>query len=172
MSWRTLGSTFDGAVGSLAERTARGLTRRQAVRTMVIGGASGIGALSIGVEPAWADACTNNCGPTKRCSGCPGNGCPGGYSLCKGCSTCNCFNSQHYRCEWPSGSWMACSGLGRCRGGYEICYDCIGSGGCHNWCTCLSECLCCNCCTPDEVKAEQQAIQQQIAAMPSVTPTG
>jgi hypothetical protein len=75
MSWRIFGSTFDDKVGDLAERAARRMTRRQAVRTAVLGSATGIGALTIGVQPALG-SCVGNCGPTPRCSGCPGYGCP------------------------------------------------------------------------------------------------
>jgi hypothetical protein len=163
MSWRTVGSRFDDKVGDIAERATRQMTRRQAVRTAVIGGATGLGALTIGVEPALA-SCASNCGPTPRCSSCPSNGCPSGYSLCKGCSTCNCFNNYGYRCEWPSGYWIACNSLGHGYG-YDICYDCISGGNCSGWCTCLSSCICCQCLAPADVIAEQKRIQHFAAAM-------
>jgi len=163
MKLRGFGAKFDNTVGDLAERAARSMTRRQAVRTAIIGGATGIGALSVGVEPAWA-SCSSNCGPTPRCSGCPNNGCPSGYSLCKGCSSCGCFNKYGYRCEWPSGYWIACNSLGAGYG-YEVCYDCIPGSNCSNWCTCLSGCLCCGCGSPQDVVAEQKRVQHLAAAM-------
>ena len=43
--------------------------------------------------------------------------------------------------------------------GYKVCYDCIGASGCEGWCTCLSECICCDCETAHDVKAEQHRIQ-------------
>jgi hypothetical protein len=158
MTWRHLGESFDARVGSMAERTARRMTRRNALRTAVVGGAAGIAAVTIGQMPASANSCTSNCGPTPRCSGCPADGCPSGYSLCKGSTTSNCFNEQRYRCEWPSGQWVACTGLGHGYG-YEICKDCKGPGGCTEWCTCLTNCICCQCLAPADFKAEQLRMQ-------------
>lgn len=162
MRLRTIGARFDSGVGELAERASRRVTRRQAVRTMLVGGATGVASLSVGVSVAEA-SCASNCGPTKRCNSCPEYSCPSGYSLCKGSSTGNCFNKQGYRCEWPSGYWLACNKL--CRGyGYQNCLDCIGPGGCANWCTCLTATSCCGCSTASDVVAEQYRIQHLIAA--------
>lgn len=163
MRWNRVGANFDSKVGDLAERASRSVTRRHAVRMALVGGATGIAALTVGVDPALADACTNNCGPTRRCSNCPSDGCPSGYSLCKGSMTGNCFNNQGYRCEWPSGYWQACNRLGQGYGS-ENCYDCIGPGGCADWCTCLSSCICCSCQDAADVLAEQMRVQQLVAA--------
>jgi hypothetical protein len=159
-----LGSQFDERISDIAERTTRRVSRRNALRAAVVGGTIGMAQLAMGQTPALADACTNNCGPTRRCSGCPAAGCPSGYSLCYGSGSSNCFNDQGYRCEWPAGEWTACTGLGRFGHGIEICYDCIhGSTGsdaaCDGWCTCLSQCICCNCTSPADVKAEQRRLQ-------------
>lgn len=162
MRLTTLGTRLDTRVGDLAERASRGMTRRQVMRTAVVGGATGIASLSIGVNPALA-SCASNCGPTRRCSNCQSHNCPSGYSLCKGCSTCNCFNNQGYRCEYPSGYWIACSGLGRGYG-YETCLDCIRGGNCSGWCTCLTACSCCQCQSPEDVVAEQKRMQHLIHA--------
>jgi hypothetical protein len=157
MTWRKLGPDFDTRVANLAERTTRRLTRRDALRAGVMGGAAGIAALTLGQSPASAKAC--DCGRTPRCNGCGSNGCPSGYSLCKGSKTSHCFNNQGYRCEWVGGSWIACTGQGRGHG-YFICRDCKGSGGCATWCTCLSTCICCQCLTSEDVRAEQKRLQE------------
>jgi hypothetical protein len=159
MSWLR---RADDGVGHIAEHAYRTLSRRAVVRGGLVSGTAGLAALAIGERPAAAATC--DCGPTSRCSGCRSTGCPSGYSLCKGSGTSNCFNNQGFRCEWPSGSWVACSGFGACHNGYQLCYDCIGPGGCAHWCTCLSSCICCNCCSPAEVRAEQKRIQEELAA--------
>jgi hypothetical protein len=156
MSWRQAGERFDARIGDLTERAVRRVNRRNALRGVVLGGTAGLAALAIGERPAQAADC--QCGPTKRCSGCPDIACPDGYGLCKGSPTSSCFNSQGYRCEWPQGTWIACMGLGKGYG-YRVCYDCIGPGGCEDWCTCLSECICCKCRTVTDVRAEQHRIQ-------------
>jgi hypothetical protein len=156
MSWKQAGERFDARIADLAERTARRVSRRNALRSVLIGGSAGIAALAVGERPALAADC--RCGPTRRCSGCPEVGCPHGYELCKGSFTSDCFNSQGYRCEWPQGTWIACMGVGKGYG-YRVCYDCIGKSGCKGWCTCLSECVCCHCQTVADVRAEQHRIQ-------------
>ncbi len=161
VSKKPLGERFDSSVGGLAERLSRRLSRRDALRTAIVGSAAGIAALTLGETPA--SAATFDCGPTRRCDNYYGN-CPSGYSLCKGSSTSNCFNYQGYRCEWPSGYWVAASGFGKCNEGFYLCYDCIGPGGCTDWCTQLSGLICGNCCKPENVRAEQKRIQEQLAA--------
>jgi hypothetical protein len=121
------------------------------------------------------------CGPTRRCSHygktCRPFGCPRGYILCKQTGPCGTpplrggvggghMNRDHKWCEWCDGHWVACNGLGRFGNGYFICYDCVASSrasSCENWCTCLSECVCCNCMTGQDVRAEQQRIQGLMA---------
>lgn len=142
--------------GSLAERTARRVNRRDALRRAVIGGTTGLAALALGASPAQAAGCW--CGPTRRCGHCPDIGCPPGHHLCTSTRYPGCVNSQGFNCEWPQGSWIACMGLGKGLG-YKVCYDCIGASGCRDWCTCLSECICCHCATPADVRAEQRRLQ-------------
>jgi hypothetical protein len=161
MTRKQLGESFDTRVARVAEWAARRVSRRNALRTVILGGAIGVSELAVGQSPAWADACTSNCGPTRRCSGCHPYRCPTGYSLCHGSFTSNCFNNQGYRCEWPAGEWVACTGLGKHHHGIRICLDCIhgktsSDAACDGWCTCLTECLCCHCTTAADVKAEQQ----------------
>jgi hypothetical protein len=160
MSWKQTGERFDTRVGDLAERVARRVSRRTALRGALLGGTASVASLAIGERPALAAGCT--CGPTRRCHACPEIGCPHGYHLCKGSFTGNCFNSQGYRCEWPQGTWIACMGLGKGYG-YKVCYDCKGAPGCHGWCTCLSSCVCCECRTVADVRAEQRRVQQLAA---------
>jgi len=155
MSRRGTGSSIDDRIGAVTARVARTVSRRAALRRVVVGGTTGLAALAVGVSPAQAATC--DCGPTRRCSNCPGVGCPPGHHLCKGSFSSNCFNYQGYRCEWPSGSWIACMNLGKGLG-YKVCYDCIGSSGCRDWCTCLSECICCHCASPADIKAEQRKL--------------
>lgn len=157
MSFMRAGERFDARVGDIAERIARRVSRRDAVRGVVLGGTAGLASLAVGERPAQAASCY--CGPTRRCAHCPEVGCPHDYRLCKGSFTSDCFNSQGYRCEWPQGTWIACMGLGKGYG-YRVCYDCINKSGCSDWCTCQSRCVCCNCQTVADVRAEQHRVQQ------------
>jgi hypothetical protein len=131
------------------------VNRRDALRRAIVGGTAGLAGLALGTGTAQAASCW--CGPTRRCGSCPGIGCPPGHHLCKSTYNASCFNSQGFRCEWPQGSWIACMNLGKGLG-YKICYDCIGASGCHDWCTCLSECICCHCASPAAVRAEQRRL--------------
>ena len=155
------GARLDARIGGAAERAARRLSRRDALRGAVVNGTAGLAALSLGHRPALRAAEVCQCGPTRRCSSCPGAGCPPGYHLCKGSLSSTCFNTQGYRCEWPSGTWIACMNMGHGYG-YRVCYDCIGTSGCRDWCTCQSQCLCCECQTMADLKAEQH--RQQTSA--------
>lgn len=158
---------LDTGVGNVVEKMARRLTRRDALRTAVLGGATGLAALTLGQKPALAVTC--ECGPTLHCSHyhhtCPsGSGCPSGYILCKNSSSayCSCdeghYNWQGYCCEYSSGTWIACSGLGKGHG-YEVCSDCLGpERECTYWCTCLSSCICCDCKTASDVRREHERI--------------
>jgi hypothetical protein len=161
MGWTRWGPGLDTRIGDIAERAARKLNRRDAIRGAVVTGTAGLASLSLGRVPARAAtdvAC--QCGPTRRCAGCPEtheHRCPKGHHLCRGSSTSNCFNKQGYRCEWPNASWIACMNLGKGHG-YKVCYDCIGHKGCKDWCTCLSRCVCCDCTSAADLKAEQQRL--------------
>ncbi|HVB44029.1 MAG TPA: hypothetical protein VNF47_15180 [Streptosporangiaceae bacterium] len=156
MSRKKPGAGIDERIGAFTERAARRLSRRDAVRRVIVGGTTGLAALAMGASPAQASTCV--CGPTRRCARCPAVGCPPGHHLCRGSFRSHCFNSQGYRCEWPSGSWIACMNLGKGLG-YKVCYDCIGAGGCREWCTCLSACICCHCAGVADIRAEQHRVQ-------------
>jgi len=160
VAWKQFSSSFDARVSQMTERAIRRMSRRNILRTVFVGGAAGIAAISIGETPALAaDAdCARHCGPTSRCSRCRSTECPHGYVVCKGSRTGDCFNKEGYRCEWPQGYWIACTGLGYGYG-YKICKDCIFRDRCSDWCTCLTECLCCNCRTAEDFREEQHRIQ-------------
>lgn len=165
MTIKSAGDKLDDAIGGLAERVSRRLTRRAALKSAIVGSAAGIAAIALGQQPAMAAL---DCGPTVNCGyygkTCPFAGCPSGYSLCK-YPSCNYPNQnwQGYNCEYSSGYWVAGSGYGNCHNGYYLCYDCVGSGGCYDWCTCLSGLICGQCCTPSELKEEQKRLQQELA---------
>jgi len=112
MAWRQFGSSFDARVSQMTERAARKMSRRNLLRTVFVSSAAGIAAISIGETPARASDCAGHCGPTPRCSHCRPTECPHGYILCKGSPRSDCFNKEGYRCEWPHGYWIACTGLG------------------------------------------------------------
>jgi hypothetical protein len=154
MTRKQFGSSFDTRINQMAERATRRMSRRNILRTVFVGGAASIAAVSIGETPAFADDCTRHCGPTRRCERCRPTYCPRGYVLCKGSFTSDCFNKEGYRCEWPHGLWIACTGLGHGYG-YRICKDCIFRHRCDDWCTCLTDCICCTCKTAADLKAEQ-----------------
>ncbi len=158
MAWRQFGSSFDARVSQMTERAARRMSRRNILRTVFVSGAASIAAISIGETPALAADCAGHCGPTPRCKGCRPTECPHGYILCKGSPSGDCFNKEGYRCEWPRGLWIACTGLGHGYG-YKICKDCIFRHRCRDWCTCLTECVCCHCKTAADFKEEQYRIQ-------------
>jgi hypothetical protein len=159
MGWTRWGANMDARIGGVAERAARRLSRRDALRGAVFSGTAGLAAVSLGQRPDInKKAVYCDCGPTRRCSGCPGAGCPSGYHLCKGSASSGCINYQGYRCEWPNGTWIACMNVGKGYG-YKICYDCINRSGCRDWCTCLSQCICCDCESVADLRAEQKRMQ-------------
>lgn len=168
-----LGESVDLRIASASEGLLRRMSRRDAIRTGVLGGVGAIAALAVGVKPAWAFTCS--CGPTYRCNHwgdpCPAEGCPSGYVLCQNDSSayCSCinkhYNVQGYCCEYSSGSWTTCTGICGTYG-YKICYDCIKSGGCDHWCTCLGDyAYCCGCNTPEDVYEEMARARSRTAAM-------
>ena len=51
------GERFDARVGELAERIARRVSRRDAVRGVLLGGTAGLASLAVGERPAEAAGC-------------------------------------------------------------------------------------------------------------------
>jgi hypothetical protein len=54
MAWRQLGSSFDAGVSRMTERAARKMARRNILRTVFVGGAASIAAISLPTAPATA----------------------------------------------------------------------------------------------------------------------
>lgn len=164
---RDVGTKLDGQVAGIAERLVRRISRRDALRNGVLGGAGAVAAFAVGERPASAERARCYCGPTYHCghwgNHCPEHGCPSdGFVLCKNDgSYCSCrgggTNTQGYCCEYASGYWVACGGL--CNGyGYRLCFDCKRTY-CTYWCTCLSAVKCCGCTTPEDFHKEQARLQ-------------
>lgn len=163
MTRRQRGAGIDGRIAARAEWVTRRIDRRTALRSAVLTGATTLGAMALGQRPAFATiTCPDSCGPSPLCVDqgkvCPSYGCPSGYSHCKKPSVCG-----DRLCNWSSGQWVHCQGYGTCGYGYTVCQDCKPSGSC-NVCICISGCLCCNCCSPSDVVAEQQRLQELEAA--------
>lgn len=166
MTWKEFGAGFDARVGSMAERATRILTRRAALRAGMVTGAAGVAAITLGESPALALKYSPGCGPTVRCRGCHAQGCPTGYELCL--EKYDCFHKLSNKrphccfCEWPQGKWIAAEHLGKFGHGIQICYDCVKpphhAAQCAHWCTCLGECICCNCTTTADVRAEMSRL--------------
>jgi hypothetical protein len=166
MARRQFSSGFDAKISQVTERAIRRMSRRNILRTVFVSGAASIAAISVGETPALADDCTRHCGPTSRCRHCRPTECPHGYVLCKGSFVSDCFNHQGYRCEWPAGLWIACTGLGHGYG-YKICKDCIFRDRCNDWCTCLTDCICCGCRNAADFKEEQYRLQVLLSSSDS-----
>jgi hypothetical protein len=163
------GQQLDARVLGLSASLARQVGRRQVIGTILRGAGLAAAGLSLGtlataLNPREAEAHLNHCGGwwhihgstepgSAQCAGCPSNGCPSGYLVCP--SSTGCRN-----CTYTGGYWVAQNGLGRCGGGYRLCYDCHRSGSC-TVCTCLSTILCTGCCLAEDV---QESLRQQAAA--------
>ena len=123
--WKELGKRFDERVGRGTEKAGRILNRRSALRTVVLTGAATVGAVALGVRPAFASVtCPEACGPSPLCShGCPSVGCPSGYTLCQDCK-------PNHSCDI---------------------------------CICVSGIICRECCTPRDVREEQERLRKLLA---------
>lgn len=163
MKFRHLSNRLDESVGTAGETIARHIGRRDVLRRAIRGAAVVIAGATVGsmmnAKAAFANTCSNpDCGPTARCNGSvmpAGQYCPSGRTPCK--------HSQCSNCEWASGTWVACTGAGRCGGGFWLCADCRTSSSC-SYCTQLSGTYCTGCCSPEEVKAEMRLHQVTTAA--------
>ncbi len=157
---------FDKDISVLTESLARSLGRRKMIGTTVRGLTAAIVAATLGqftnIGQAFAQECKCQCDECwtngQPCQFCPTTGCPSNCQVCTSSSGC-------IFCGYASGHWVAyqCTGLGTCHNGYKICTDCKcknshGQYDCNYTCTCLSACICCNCCTPQDVKAEMERL--------------
>jgi hypothetical protein len=147
----------DRAVNLAAEDIARRLTRRRVVSRGVKGAAALVAGLSVGgfagVRSAFASNCLCSCDfpgcGECSCKGksCPANGCPSG---CVSCISTDCPGSG---CIYSDGTWVCCTGCGRCGLGYYSCWDCRCLT-CNDACGCKTDCRCAGCCSPAQVKEE------------------
>src|SRR5690349_10239943 len=141
---------FDKDISVLMESLARTLDRRQMIGKTIRGLSAAAIAITLGqftnVKQAFAADCTCQC---DHCwsTGSPCSGCPSSANCPSGCTVC-VNNDCGGWCVYSNGRWVAfnCSNLGKCHVGYKMCTDCK-CGSCNNKCTCLSACICCNCCT-------------------------
>ena len=160
---------FDKRISILSESLARSLSRRRMVTISVKGAAATLAGATLGiftqVHDAFAITCTCNWYDGSGNANCPNHsGCnTPGYGVCPpGCSPCTnvdyCYDTDSgYYCNYPNASWTSCTGLGTCGNGHKICVDCK-CPNCSYVCTCLSNCICCNCCTPMDVEAEMRRL--------------
>lgn len=160
MTWKDVGTKFDGYVEKTTGRMVRIITRRDALRTAILTGAATVGTVALGMRPAMATVtCPAQCCCSPFCSGCPGVGCPSGYHLCK---RPECYPGY---CEWYDGSWVHCKGYGNCGNGYTLCQDCRHNNHpCSSVCICVSQVICGQCCTQQDVRREEQRIRELLAA--------
>ncbi len=155
---------FDKDISTLTESVVRRLSRRKIFSATVKGLSAAAIAATLGqistVRQAFAvalDQCTCECDfcwtTGSPCSNCPSSG----VSCPTGCTTCVSPDCGGW-CNYSSGQWVAyqCTGLGE-GNGYKMCIDCK-CPDCNNKCTCLSGCICCNCVTPEDVKAEMKRL--------------
>lgn len=157
---------FDKQVSILSESLARSLSRRRMLANSVKGAVATVAGVALGtlvnVHDAFAVTCT--CNWYEGRVNCPGtSGCnpPGGGVCPSNCSPCTsidvCRDKNGYYCPYSNGSWTSCTGLGTCGNGHKICMDCK-CPNCSYVCTCLSNCICCNCCNPKDVEAEMRRL--------------
>lgn len=158
--WKEFGRRIDARVGRGTEKAGRIVNRRAALRTAILTGAATVGAVALGQRPAFAKVtCPDACGPSPLCAhGCPTLGCPARHSLCKHPPT-----SCGGLCVYSTGTWVHCTGYGKCGHGFRLCQDCKPRHSC-NICICISGVLCADCCTPYDVRVERERVQGVIAA--------
>jgi hypothetical protein len=159
---------FDKQTSIVVESLARLITRRRVVTNSLKGVAAVVAGASLGTfidfRDAFAAGCTCNWyngSGNANCPSHPGCNSSGSASCPSGCSPCTssdvCRDSQGYYCNYSSGSWTSCTGQGSCGNGYRICIDCK-CPNCSYVCTCLSNCICCNCCKEADVENEMRRL--------------
>lgn len=157
--WRGIGREVDARIGRMTEKAVRVVSRRAALRTAILTGAAAAGAVALGQRPAFAAVrCPERCGPSPLCShGCPALGCPRHHRLCK-----HPPYSCGGLCVWSTGTWVHCTGYGKCGQGFTLCQDCKPSHSC-DICICVSGVVCKDCCTAADVHAEREKMLDVIA---------
>ena len=153
---------LDKGVSIVSESIARVLSRRKLVRNSVKGLFATVAAATLGqfIGLSEADAschCTcDDCWTTGHSCNFYGHPCPPHYCP-SGCTTCTSLNWCGGWCNYRSGKWVSCYGLGVCGKGYRICRDCK-CPTCRVKCTCRSAIVCYYCCTSADVKTEMGRI--------------
>ncbi len=153
---------LDKGVSIVSESIARVLSRRKMVRNSVKGLFATVAAATLGqfIGLSEADAschCTcDDCWTTGHSCNFYGHPCPPHYCP-SGCTTCTSLNWCGGWCNYRSGKWVSCYGLGVCGKGYRICRDCK-CPTCRVKCTCRSAIVCYYCCTSADVKTEMGRI--------------
>jgi hypothetical protein len=153
---------LDEHLSMLSESLARRLNRRKAL----VNTAKGLFATVTGITLGQLTNITNAFAVTCDCHWAQGHqcACGGTGSQCpSNCTTCTNSNWCNGVCNYPNGHWVSCSGLGTCGNGYKICIDCQ-CPNCSYLCTCLSTCICCNCCNPKDVEAEMRRVTAALSA--------
>lgn len=164
---------FDRFVNTLSESVVRKMQRRK----ILIAGIKGVFAATAGIALANFEGIKNAFAVTCTCAWAFGGQCYGTGSeeqnCPSGCTTCTLQDYCNGWCNYQSGYWTSCSGLGQCGHGYRICKDCK-CPNCSNVCTILSNILCYGCCTAQQVEAEMRRLAAGLAnpdqQVPSVTP--
>jgi hypothetical protein len=167
---------FDEQVSTFTEGVARSLSRRRVLVTSAKVAAVTVAGATLGIfvniKDAFASTCTCHWYGGSGNANCPSHpGCNGINGVCpSGCSICVCAVWQNnncvqegcvipgYGCNYPNGSWVSCTGQGTCGNGQRVCVDCK-CPNCSYVCTCLSSCVCCNCCTPQQVEDEMRRLR-------------
>jgi len=153
---------FDKHVSILSESLARMLSRRKMVGSTIKGVFATVAAATAGqltnVGEAFAShhcTCDDNWTVGKPCANL-GHTCPHHSGCPQGCVVCHSNDCGGW-CNWSTGKWVSCHGLGTCGKGYKICTDCKCLH-CSHKCTCLSQCICCSCCTSADVRNEMERL--------------
>ena len=153
---------FDKQVSIFAESLARKFNRRKMVGTTVKGLFATIAGATLGQFTSMGKAlascyCTcDDCWTTGHSCNYYGHPCPPHYCP-SGCTTCTSYDWCGGWCDYRSGKWVSCYGLGVCGRGYRVCRDCK-CPTCRLKCTCRSAITCYYCCSAQDVKAEMQRL--------------
>jgi len=153
---------LDKSISIVSESIARALSRRKMVRYSVRGLFATVAAATLGqfIGLGEADAschCTcDDCWTTGHTCNHYGHPCPS-HNCPSGCTTCTSHDWCGGWCNYRSGKWVSCYGLGVCGKGYRICRDCK-CPTCRVKCTCRSAIVCYSCCTVSDVKTEMVRI--------------
>lgn len=162
----------DRVVGIWTEELARKVDRRHILVKGIRGLAASVAAVSVGsfaeVKQVFAVTCT--CNWIRKQVNCPSHCCcPTGAGCPSGCSFCTSSDSCGGWCIYPDGCWTSCNSFCTCGYGYKLCCDCKCNSCSGYLCTCLSQVICCQCCTPADVEAEMSRLQAEMGRLQAAT---